>query len=561
MEMKRDLIELTRNTYDLLVIGGGIYGACLVWEASLRGLSAALVEKADFGSATSANSLKIIHGGFRYLQQADFKRMRESIHERKTLMRIAPHLVHPLPVLIPTYGHGIRGKEVLALALAVNDLVSFDRNRLEDRQKHIPRSRVISREECLQLLPGIRQQGLTGGAVFYDAQVYNSERLPLSFLRSAAKAGAYLANYVKVTGFLKEGDYVTGVKARDVLSGDQFDIRATTVVNTSGPWVNRVLGLLNGQQPRFGVRLAKAINLVTRRPLFQTYAVGISSQSRYRDADAVINKGSRFLFIAPWRGQSLIGTKYVPYNGDPDDLKLTENDIRSFLDEINQAYPLASLRREDISFAHLGLVSILGIDPETDSVQLVKHCQIHDHQQGGVKGLISVMSVKYTTARHVAEKVIDRVFETRRQKPPPSTSAVTPLHGGQIEQFEAFLHTEIGRRPCGLGEQMVRHLIYNYGSAYPQVLQYFDRHANESRMMTEHVAVLRAQARYAVREEMAQKLADVVFRRTELGTDGHPGDETLRFCAEVMETELGWSQVRIQQELQEVNQSFAWGNQ
>jgi glycerol-3-phosphate dehydrogenase len=145
--------------FDLLVLGGGMYGACVAWDATLRGLSVALVDKADFGGATSSNSLKIIHGGLRYLQHADFRRMRESILERRTLMQIAPHLVHPLPVLLPTYGHGLQGPEVFAAALCINDLVSFDRNRLRDPQKHIPRGRVISKQSCLRHLPGLDSQG------------------------------------------------------------------------------------------------------------------------------------------------------------------------------------------------------------------------------------------------------------------------------------------------------------------------------------------------------------------------------------------------------------------
>lgn len=231
--MQRNAIALTQNVYDLLIIGGGIYGACIARDASLRGLSVALVEKADFGCATSANSLKTIHGGLRYLQHGDLKRMRESIGDRKILMQIAPHLVHPLKVVLPTYGHGMRGKEAMALALAVNDLVSCDRNFLADPQKHIPPGRVISKNQCLQLLEGIDSQGLTGGAIFYDAQVYNSERLILSFLRSAVQAGADVANYVEVVGFLQMGDRITGVTAKDVLTGDSFQIQAKTVVNAS----------------------------------------------------------------------------------------------------------------------------------------------------------------------------------------------------------------------------------------------------------------------------------------------------------------------------------------
>lgn len=297
--MKRDLNRLAEQKYDVLIIGAGIYGATMAWEATLRGLSVALVEKADFGSATSANSLKIIHGGLRYLQHADFKRARESVCERTALLRIAPHLIHPLPVLIPTYGYGLKGRAAFALGLAVNELIGFDRNRyIADPQKHIPPGHTISRGECLKLLPEIDQKGLTGGVLFYDAQVYNSERLPLAFLHSAKNAGAHLMNYAEVTGFLQNGNGVTGAQVKDVLTGDRFDIRAKMVINTAGPWIHSLLHLINGPLPSSS-SFAKAINLVTRRPLIEKYAAGISSQSGYRDKDAIINKGSRYLFIAP----------------------------------------------------------------------------------------------------------------------------------------------------------------------------------------------------------------------------------------------------------------------
>ena len=450
--MKRNLSALTESVYDLLVVGGGIYGACVARDAALRGLSVALVEKADFGAATSANSLKIIHGGLRYLQHADFMRMRESVKEQRVLMRIAPHLVHPLPVLIPTYGHWLQGKEAFALALLANHWISFDRDRLGRSQSCLPRGRVISKGEVLQLAPGIRRQGLTGGAIFYDAQMSNSERLVFAFLRSAEQAGAQLANYTEVRGFLKEKDAVTGVDARDTLTGDRLQIRAKTVVNTCGPWVGRVLGSLRGhasQQSNGRVLFVKAMNVLTR-PLFPQHAVGVAGKGRYHDTDAVLNKGNRFLFITPWRGHSLIGTAHVAYDGNPEDCKASDEEIQNFLQEVNQAYPAADLKREDIVFVHSGLLPSSGICHRTGDVQVAKHYQIHDHRGEGVKGLLSVVGVKYTTARHVAEKVVDRVFESWGQRPPQSASSHTPLYGGRIEQFEPFLRAHIDDRPSGV---------------------------------------------------------------------------------------------------------------
>jgi len=226
------------------------------------------------------------------------------------------------------------------------------------------------------------------------------------------------------------------------------------------------------------------------------------------------------------------------------------------LADFNQAYPAANLRREEISFIHGGLVPISGADPKTGIVQRSRHYQIHDHQREGLRGLISVVGVKYTTARDVAEKVVDRVFRMWSLKSPPSTSAFTRLHGGQIERFKDFLETAIRNQPCGLDDKIVRHLIYNYGSVYPEILRFFDRSSHQDHKITDHLAVLRAEILHAVRHEMAQKLTDVVFRRTDLCTAGHCGEESLEFCSEVMGKELGWIQTRIQQELQEVQSVF-----
>lgn len=540
--MRRDLSLLDAHTYDVLIVGGGIYGATLAWDAALRGLSVALVEKGDFGQATSANSLKIVHGGIRYLQQADLKRMRESIRERRTLLKVAPHLVHPLGCLMPTYGHFDKGREVMALALALNDLVGYDRNRLVDPARHLPGGRMLSRGETLSLLPGIPSGGLTGGALWYDGQMYNAERLTLSFVLSAAKAGAVVANYVEATGYLRKDGRVTGVAARDVLSGGTLAVRARAVVNTSGPWLERTLQGLGARPAGANLRLAKAVNLIARRPRLGEHAVALRGPTNV-------------LFFTPWRGYALIGTTYTPYDGDLDDLSVGEEEIRGFLGEVNAAWPGADVRREDVVFAHVGLVPIEGADPSSGRVRRAGHYHIVDHRRHGIAGLFSVLGVKYTTARDVAEKVVDLIFAGWGKRPPPSRSSTTPLHGGEIERLETFLATAVAGRPAGLDEQTVRRLVYNYGTAYAEVLGRLGR--ADGGLSLDEERVRTAQVLHAVREEMAQKLVDVVFRRTELGTAGSPEAGALLACANAMAGELGWSHQRVQQELAEVQEHLA----
>ncbi|MFQ6009238.1 MAG: FAD-dependent oxidoreductase [Candidatus Zixiibacteriota bacterium] len=556
--MKRDLVQLSENVYDVLVIGGGIYGTFIAWDAALRGLSVALVEKGDFGHATSSNTLMIIHGGLRYIQHGDIRRMRRLIRERTIFMQIAPHLVHPLPFLIPTYKRLMRGKAVLSLALLINDIFGFDRNRLADSQKQLPRGRSISREECLRLFPGVDENELTGGVIYYDCQMYNSDRLILSVARSAAKAGADMANYVKVTKLLREGTRVAGVAAQDVLTGEELDIRAQVVVNASGPWSEQVLGSLNSHHPNGRLPLSKAFNLLVNRQLVPEYAVGVYSKGRFKDQDAIISKGSRLLFITPWHKRSLIGTEHLPYDGDADNFKVTEEEIQNFLDEINDAYPTAGLKHQDVCAAYSGLLPMVATSDRTGDVQLVKHYRIHDYQkEEGIEGLVSVIGVKFTEARHVAEKTVNLIFRKLGRKPTKSATATTPLYGGQIERFDDFLAQQIEQRFEELDVESIRHLIYRYGSEYPGVLKYLNKDTESTQATTDVPSIIKAEILHGIREEMAQKLADVVFRRTELGIAGNSEDRCLQTLAAIMSKEMDWDDVRTQRELEEVRTVFS----
>ncbi len=556
--MKRNLPELSRNIYDVLVIGGGIYGVWAAWDASLRGLSVALLDKGDFGSRTSSNSLKVVHGGLRYLQHADFRRLRRSIYERTVLMKIAPHLVHPLPFLMPTYGHLMKSREIMSLALMINDIIGFDKNRLKDTEKHLPRGRVISKEECLQLFPGINQNGLTGGAIWYDCQMYNSERMLFSILRSAEKAGAELANYVEVTEFLKYENRITGVKARDVLTEEELDIRAKIIVNTSGPWIDCVLSLLNGNYQNRRVLFSKTMNLVVKRQIIPKYAVGVWSKYKFKDRDAIVSKGSRLLFIVPWREFSLIGTTHAPYEGNPNDFKVAEKDIEDFIEEVNEAYPPAVLERKDISFFHGGLLPMNSKNDKTADVSLVKQYRVYDHtKDDGIEGLVSVVGVKYTEARGVAEKVVDVLFEKLGKKPSTCVTPVTHVYGGKIDRFNDFLSQEAKKGIWGLDEEVIRHLVYNYGSEYSGVVKYIDENPRWGQKITSASQVIKAEIVHGIREEMALKLSDAVLRRTELGSTGDPGDEALKTCASIMAKELDWDEARVQKEIEEVKTIYS----
>lgn len=526
--MKRDLAVLADRTFDLVVVGAGVYGCAVAWDAVLRGLTVALIDKGDFGSGTSFNNLKTIHGGIRYLQHGDLKRIRESVRERRNLMAIAPHLVHPLPFLVPTYqGAVTKSRFAMRIALALNDWLSWDRNEhLTDKTKHLPAGRALSRDECLSIMPGLPSEGLTGGVLWYDAQMFNSDRLTLSFALSATERGAVAANFVEATGFSTGRGRIRGVVARDVLSGtDGLEIRGSLVVNAAGPWVDGLIAKTGQSHPTL-FHLSKAMNLVTR-PVVSDVALGVTSA-----------RHGRFFCLIPWRNACLIGTSHAPYEGEPDGFEAREEDVAELLADVNDAYPEARLGRDDVRLIHRGLLPRTPGSPN-GSVTLLKTYHLDD----SIQGLLSIVGVKYTTARDVAEKAVDRALAILGRELHPSRSRFEPLVGGDIPSFRGFMES----LPYSLSPQVREHLALNYGTRYRKVTA-----AGGLEPVCEGAPVLDCEVRHVVREEMALDLPSVVLRRTDLGTAGHPGRPCLEAVARIVQSELSWSDVRRETELEAV---------
>ncbi len=553
--MKRDLKKLTDQTFDVLIVGGGIYGATAAWDAVSRGLSVALIEKGDFGGATSANSLKIVHGGLRYLQTLDIGRMRESIRERRTFLRIAPHLVYPLSCLMPTYGHFMKGREVMIAGMLMNDLISFDRNFSVDPAKKIPPGKTISKKACLKIIPYIQQQKLTGGALWTDAQMFNSERLLLSFVLSAARKGAVPANYIQAEGFLKSGDRIEGILARDVLSGDELEIRAKVVLNTCGGWVNSFLHKADADT--LDMKLSTAMNLVINKPILKEYAAGITGNFKSKRSDGSVYHGRRVLFMTPWRHVTVVGTYHRPYEADPDRLHVTEAEVEDFLEEVNSAWPGSPIKQDEISFVHKGFLPMDGINPKTGEVNLTPHFRIIDHRKTQLRGLISIIGVKYTTARDVSKRAVDLVFRILGQKPVKSISHQTQLFGGEIDGFDRFIAEGMDRLSSVCSTEVSMHLICNYGSEYPRLLQIIQSEPEMKALVTGSSEVLTAEVVHGIREEMAVKLSDILLRRTDLGSAGYPGHPVVQHCADVMAKELGWDSFRVKDEIDAVKAIYS----
>lgn len=552
--MKKDFLSFNDIEFDLAVVGGGVHGAILACEAAKAGYKVALVEKGDFGHSTSANSLKIVHGGIRYLQHGDFRRMRESIVSRRAMMQFAPHLVKPLACLMPTYGHGMKGRELMRIAFGVYDLIAFDRNKGLPESSRLPCGGAISPSEVKWVAPGIKEEKLTGGAVWYDAIAENTERLILEYVKEAVRYGAVVANYVAATKILELDGRLYGLKLQDQQRALKTTLMCRAVVSAAGPWLGELRDVHNENGPQLW---ATAINIVVKRRLFKKYAVGLEGYTDYTDKDALIKRGKRLFFFVPWRNDyTMIGTNYAPYRGPADGFRVTRDEVQQMLADVNMIYPAAGLTMEDVSYYHGGLLPMDGSDDTgADTVQLDKSSRIISHQQlGGPAGLYSIKGVKYTTAPDIARKVLKELHKNEHL---PSVKK-----GVYVDR--APRGYDFGRLARQLGstyEELVEYLQQRYGSAWRQVLSYHLKErcleGDKPIYLSEQPPLLAAELLFFVHEEMAVRLGDVVLRRSDLGSGNCPPPEVLARVAAVMGMELGWSKEEEATQVAEVLSHYA----
>lgn len=457
-------------------------------------------------------------------------------------LRVAPHLVHPLPCLAATSGRGMRSRLAFRAAFAVNDLVGWDRNRGVAGSRRLGAGRLLSRDETRVLYPGSDRETVTGGAVWYDGQMFHSERLVLALLADAVRAGAVIANYVRVDELDVTDGRLRAVRGRDLIGETDVEVEAKVVVNASGPMVDRLVSRALGQgdrKPR--VVLSKAMNLLTKR-IAGDVAVGVPS--RYRDPNSVVDHGSRLLFVTPWRGLTMTGTTHFAYEGDPADFRVTEEDVASFVAEINAACPAAELDLDDVHGAYGGLLPAAG-EVGDAGVQLLQRHRVMDHAElDGVEGLVSLVGVKYTTARLAAEQVVDLVCRkagVAGRRCETSRRVLFELGEGGYDVFEvAAVKLWLGQ----IGDDSATTLVRMYGGDVDDVLSMLDEDDDS--------AIDDAVTRWAVREEMAVRLADVVFRRSDMASRGRVSAERLERTARVMADEMGWDETRMRDEVADV---------
>ena len=538
--MERFISTHKSGAFDLIIIGGGITGASLAYEAGTRGLKVALFEKNDFGAATSSATSKLIHGGLRYLKNLELSLVRESLRERRILSNIAPNFVYPIPFMMPSYRKFKSRKWLMYIAMVLYDVLSYDKGHTWDPTKSLPHFKSYSRSRTLALEHCVKQQGLTGSTVYYDCQNIFPERLTLAFLKSAETYGARLSNYAQVVSFIRKENRVKGVLVKDLITGEEGRFTAPVTVNCAGPWADIVIKSATTGNTKHNIRRSEGIHIVTRK-VCEDHAV------------TVMTKQDRHIMVMPWRGHSLIGTTDKEYYGNPDDYKVSKASIIGLLEDVNENFSGAELKYEDVLFFYGGLRPLADTDTE-NSYESSRKYEIFDNGDEGLDGLFTVEGGKYTTSRQLAVDVLKKMQKKFDKKFPKEISHRRPLYGSDIKNMEIFL-SELRAEYPDFSKATVEYLGKSYGTESHAVFQLARKNTKLAEVLNDDGEIL-AEVAYALQEEQALSLSDILFRRTGIGTLGNPGKSVIEKVAALAADDLNWDEAKRQSEIRKVEKRF-----
>ncbi len=510
--------------FDVIIIGGGINGAGIARDAALRGLRTCLLEQDDLCGATSRWCSRLVHGGLRYLEFAEFGLVRESLREREVLLRTAPHLVRPLPLLIPLLAGARRGPATVRAGMWLYDLLSAG--------KSLPSHRMLDAAATRREMPGLEVDGLRGAAGYHDAQVRFPERLVLENLLAARAAGADIRLRTVAERVLVEAGRVSGVLLRDLRRGTTGTLAAPLVVNAAGPWVDRLLGSLAGQRQRRYIGGSKGTHLVTG-PL-----PGLGASACYAEAAA----DGRPFFIIPWNGMTLIGTTDIAFDGDPGAVHSDPAEVDYLLAEARRLFPAAGLSRDAVHYSYVG-VRPLPAAAGKDQAAITRRHQLR-HHRNLARGLYSVIGGKLTTYRSLAAQVVDRLARRSGRDLPACSTHREVLPGALADPVP--LAADITAR-TGLDGAVAARLVGLYGSRADAVAALVARDPALGASLGSAHAIA-AEIVFAFEEEMATSLADCLMRRTMLGLEADLGAGVLDGALRVAAEQLGWDAARCMAE-------------
>ena len=515
--------SLVDRTVDLLIIGGGIIGAGIARDAALRGLSVAIVEQHDFSSGTTSRPTRLIHGGLRYLELFDFGLVRGDMREREILLGIAPHLVFPLPFLLPMYRPSLWYRFKLRVGMVLYDLLSLD--------KSLPRRKWLDRAATLETEPHLDPDGLVGAWRFYDAQVPLVERLVIENLVDAEEHGALVLNHAEAVGYLRDGDRITGARVRDALGPREIEIRARATVNATGPWLDRTIAPVR-RTPKPLLRLTKGIHLVTPRASERAHVLFAKSDGR-------------LFLVVPFLDSTIVGTTDTDYAGDPADAAATAEDVRYLQEAARRAFPNAPFDR--IHFTWAGVRALVREEGVEEGEVSRKHA-LFDHQaREGIIGLLSVVGGKITAYRDIAEEVTDAALR-RLGRRAAATTASAPLPGARGGDDAAL--------PPNVSAATAAYLASVYGSRSARVLALVAGDRSLAQPLCPHHHGVSAEIVHAVRVEWARTIGDVLLRRTMLGIAACQGLDCVDTIAARVGGLLGWDDQRQRVEIDRYRQEI-----
>jgi glycerol-3-phosphate dehydrogenase len=550
------LAALQSEEFDVVVVGGGITGAGVALDAASRGYSVALLERADFASGTSSRSSKLVHGGLRYLQNFDLGLVREALLERQLMVALAPHLVKPLPLVVPAFD-GAKPDRLVGVGLNLYDVMAVERGRLRGRRARRKeearnaaeraelgeppeaaepdeswspaRHRVISGEEVVELLPALAGREPTSGYLFYDCQT-DDARLVLTVLGEAERFGAVCANRLDVTGLLEDGGRASGVQVRDLESGAEFEVRAPNVVNATGVWADQL-------RPQ---ELQVEAELPSIRPSRGTH-ITIKHSDLPLVGGAIVPAGSgRSIFALPWLGHALIGTTDNDYEGPLEHVEPSGDDIGYLLDAVNSFFG-SDFGPEGLTGAFAGVRPLISTGDPKKSVDISRKAELYETSSG----MITITGGKLTTWRRMAKMTVDRLVLREAREAACRTHEI-PL--GQAISPEELPRLE------GVAEDAYQALASRYGHAAFEVLEIAGERGELAQPIVADCPDLLAEVALAARHEQARSIGDALLRRTrlgllaarELGADG----DAVRRVGEVLARELGWDERRLAAELE-----------
>jgi len=515
---------MSDQPYDVAVIGAGINGAGIARDAALRGLRVVVLEQNDLCSGTSAVSSRLIHGGLRYLEYGELPLVFESLRERITLREIAPHLVRPLRITIPIYKSARRGKLLIRLGMIAYDLLSAG--------KTLPAHDMLGRDEVLSAEPGLANDGLVGAARYFDAQITFAERLVLENLLAARSAGAAILTYNSVTRINIENGRVASLDCTDTLTQQARRIEASVVINAGGPWVDSVLSTAAEGTPQL-VGGTKGSHIVVGK------FAAAPNDAFYVEAAA----DGRPFFIIPWNDQYLIGTTDIRYDGDLAEIRASRDEVDYLLAETNRVFPAAQLSADDIHFAYAGVRPLPKRDKGPESSITRRHIILKNRKIA--RGLISIIGGKLTTYRNLAEQTVDRLGKTIGRKLPACRTRDTLLPGAyRIKEARTALESAGILSPAG-----VERILCIYGGRAAALMEHASSNPDLMRCIDKEATVLAAEVVFAMREEMARTLIDVVYRRLMLGLSADQGRAMYEDIATTAAAACNWDGTRRSAEL------------